>query len=191
MSIETLIEQYGLLAIFLGAGIEGETVVLIGGILSHRQLLAFWPVALAASLGSFLADQLLFLAGRRARSSAIVKRLLKKPAIAAVDHLLERHPTGFVFAFRFLYGMRTISPVAIGTTRIPAARFVLLNALAASLWGPLFTALGFYAGEGIERLLGRLALPPHLLIAALAVAAVVALAVLFRKRLLDLTTLRR
>lgn len=187
MSIELLIAKYGLLAIFLGAGIEGETVVLLGGILSHRQFLPFWPTALAAAVGSFVADQLLFLAGRHARSYPAVQRVLASPTISAVSRLLERHPTGFVFAFRFIYGLRTVSPVAIGTTQIPAAKFVLLNAAAALVWGPLFTALGYFAGQTIEQLLGRLPLPRHLMVAAVAfIVVVIGLAVVFRKQLMKL-----
>nr|WP_246723623.1 DedA family protein [Rhizobium sp. ARZ01] len=181
-----MIEKYGLLAIFLGAGIEGETVVFLGGILSHRQLLPFWPTALAATLGSFAADQLFFLAGRHARSYPAVRRVLARPTISSVSHLLERHPTGFVFAFRFIYGMRTVSPVAIGASQIPAAKFVLLNAVAALLWGPLFTALGYFAGQGFEQLLGRLPLPHHLFVAVAAFVCVIALAVVFRKQLMKL-----
>lgn len=186
MSIELLIQKYGLLAIFLGAGIEGETVVFLGGVLSHRQLLPFWPTALAAALGSFAADQLLFLAGRHARPYPAVQRVLAKPAISAVSRLLEHHPTGFVFAFRFIYGLRTVSPVAIGATQISATRFVLLNAAAALAWGPLYTALGYFAGQGIEQLLGRLPLTRHLLIAGVALGVVIALVVVFRKRLMKL-----
>ncbi len=48
--------------------------------------------------------------------------------------LLERHPTGFILAFRFLYGMRTISPVIIGLSGVPFRKFLLLNAIAAGIW---------------------------------------------------------
>ncbi len=184
MSIEVLIERYGALAVFLGAGIEGETAVILGGVLAHRALLSFWSVALAATLGSFLADQIFFFAGRHMRSNRFIGRMLAKPAVASVQHLLERHPTGFVFAFRFIYGLRTISPIAIGTTQIPTVKFMLLNAVAAAVWGPLFTAIGYFFGEGVEALLGRLPLPHHLAAAAvLPCLALLALAFVFRKRL--------
>lgn len=184
MSIEVLIERYGALAVFLGAGIEGETAVVLGGVLAHRALLPFWSVAAAATLGSFLADQMFFFAGRHMRSNRFVGRMLAKPAVASVQHLLERHPTGFVFAFRFIYGLRTISPIAIGTTQIPTAKFVLLNAVAAAVWGPLFTAIGYFFGEGVEQLFGRLPLPHHLIAAAIVPCVLLlVLGLVFRKRL--------
>lgn len=53
MSIELLIEHYGLLAIFLGAAFEGETAAFLGGVISHRGLLTYWSASLAATAGSF------------------------------------------------------------------------------------------------------------------------------------------
>ena len=53
----------------------------------------------------------------------------------------DRHPTLFVFAFRFLYGLRTVSPVAIGTTRLPTARFMALNGTAALVWATMLSLL--------------------------------------------------
>jgi membrane protein DedA with SNARE-associated domain len=133
MSIEALIENYGLLAIFLGAAFEGETA-------------AF------------------------------------RPALARATRLLEKYQIGFILAFRFLVGLRTISPVVIGTTRIATGKFVVLNAVAALVWGQLFTALGYLFGHGIQQTLGHLPLHRHLLIAVAAAAVVAAAALLFRMK---------
>ncbi len=116
MSIETLIAQYGLAAIFVGAGLEGETSVVTGGLLAHEGLLSLGGTALAAVVGSFAADQLFFFAGRRYRDTARVRRIRAKPAFAKALDTLDRHPTVFILSFRFLYGLRTISPIAIGTS---------------------------------------------------------------------------
>ena len=58
MTIETLIIRYGVAAIFVGAGVEGETSVVAGGVLAHRHLIPLWAAMAAASTGSFVADQL-------------------------------------------------------------------------------------------------------------------------------------
>jgi len=60
--------------------------------------------------------------------------------------LVERHPAGFAFAFRSLYGFRFISPIAIGTTRISHRLFLLLNAIAALVWTSIFSTLGYAFG---------------------------------------------
>ncbi|USU10516.1 DedA family protein [Sphingomonadaceae bacterium OTU29MARTA1] len=155
MTIEALIAQYGLAAVFLGAGIEGETMVLAGGLFAHEGLLSLPGTMIAAAAGSFVADQAFFAAGRRFREHRWVKRAQGKPAFAKALQTLERHPIGFIFAFRFLYGLRTVSPIAIGTSHVPTRTFLCINAASAAVWATLFTGLGYVFGTGVAELLGR------------------------------------
>jgi membrane protein DedA with SNARE-associated domain len=156
MTITLLIARYGLLALFVGSGIEGEAVVVTGGILAHKGLLPLWGAMLVSALGSCLADQLWFFAGRYCRHYRWVEALVRKPAFSRAIGFLERHPTAFIFGFRFVYGMRTVSPIAIGATHITVRRFVPLNMLSAAIWGPLFTLLGYAFGRAIDPVLHRL-----------------------------------
>lgn len=155
MSIEALVAQYGLAAVFLGAGLEGETMVLAGGLFAHEGMLSLPGAMIAAATGSFVADQAFFATGRRFRSTRWVQRVQAKPAFAKALSALERYPIGFIFAFRFLYGLRTVSPIAIGTSHVPARTFLWINAVAAAVWAVLFTTLGYVFGTGIAELLGR------------------------------------
>lgn len=156
MSLETLIADFGLPALFLGAGVEGETVVVLGGVAAHHGLFGLVPAILAAAMGSFAADQCFFYGGRLFRDRPRMRKLRAKPAFERAMATFEKHPTGFVFAFRFLYGLRTVSPMAIGTSGISAGRFALLNAAAAVVWAGIFVSLGFLFGNAIEAVLGRL-----------------------------------
>ncbi|MFS8115732.1 DedA family protein [Rhizobium jaguaris] len=182
MTIELLIARYGLLAIFLGAAFEGETMVILGGVFSHRHLMTFWSAAATACAGSFLADQTLFFTGRHARHYQRIQKIIEKPAFARVTHLLERYPTGFIFAFRFIYGVRTISPVAIGMSDVSAIKFVVINAAAALIWGSFFTGIGYLFGQSIEQTFGHLPLHHHVLIAAGIIAVLLLVMMTFRKR---------
>ena len=156
MTIETLVVRFGLPALFVGAGLEGETVVIAGGLLAHQGLVPLGGVMAAAALGSFVADQTWFAIGRHYREHRWVAKARARPAFAKALRALERHPIGFIFAFRFIYGFRTISPIAIGTTGVAARTFVLINAVAAAAWGVAFSAVGYLFGRGIEAWVGRL-----------------------------------
>lgn len=184
ISLEQIIANYGLLGLFLGAAMEGETVVLIGGTMVHHGLLPFWPAAAAAAGGSFLADQLFFLLGRRFRDRPFVQRMQARPAFVRALRIFERHPAAFVFAFRFLYGLRTVSPIAIGTTQLRARTFLLLNAAAAMVWGMVFVGLGYWFGEAIEAAFGQVREAGAIILPVAAVAGVAALILhLVRRRL--------
>jgi membrane protein DedA with SNARE-associated domain len=173
MSLQQLMTDYGPLAVFLGAGFEGETAAFLGGVFAHRHLMAYWQVALAAAAGSFAADQIFFLAGRYASRLRFVQRFARQKAMTRVTGLLETYPNGFILAFRFIYGIRIISPVAIGLSKVTARRFFLLNLIAAAIWGTVITAIGYLIGDAVEEIFGRLRLHMHLMIALGVILAVV------------------
>jgi len=156
VGIEAVVARWGLAALFVGAGLEGETAVVTGGLLAHEGLLSLPAAAACAVAGSFTADQLFFAAGRRFRDRPLLRRVIARPAFARALRTFERHPVGFILAFRFLYGLRTVSPVAIGTSRVPLATFLPLNLIAATVWGLLFTGVGYLFGNWLAEMLGRL-----------------------------------
>jgi membrane protein DedA with SNARE-associated domain len=183
MAIEAISARYGLAAIFGGAALEGETALVAGGLLAHQRLLPFVGVALAGAAGSFCADQLFFQLGRRCRDDPRVRRRAGRPAFARVLALLERHPIGFILSCRFLYGLRTVSPIAIGTSGVPVRSFVILNTLAATGWAFVFTAIGYGFGHGIEFAFGRLRSIEHVAVAIGAIFAIMlVIAVVLRRR---------
>ena len=165
--------RYGVVAIFLGAGVEGEAAVVTGGVLAHQGLVSLAGAMAAAVIGSFVADQLFFAGGRYFRESRPVAAIRRRSAYARAIDLLERYPRRFIFAYRFVYGIRTVSPIAIGTTSIRTRTFAAINAMAAIVWAALFTGIGFVFADGIEEIFGRIKSIEHVVIGVGAVAAVI------------------
>ena len=154
--IEQLLVKYGLLALFFGAGLEGELAVVAGGILSHHGSFPLGAAMIVATLGSFTADQIWYFIGRNARDSKLVARVKHKRLFARALALVGRRPVPFILGFRFVYGMRTVSPVAIGVAGIPIRMFLPLNMIAAVIWAPLFTWLGYHLGKEAFPLVRRM-----------------------------------
>jgi len=150
MPLEAIIIRYGVIAIFLGAGIEGEPFAIAGGILAHRHWLPAWLAALAAVAGACAIDQGWFHLSRRFRDNRRIEAMTRRPAFAKCIDLLGQRPAWFVGLFRFAYGLRAVAPVAIGLSRVPTRLFVILNVPAAIVWGCCFTALGFALGPAFE-----------------------------------------
>ena len=154
--MDALLAKYGLIVLFLGAGLEGEFAVVTGGILARHGSFSLSAAMIVATLGSFCIDQCWYFVGRNARNSRFVKRVAAKPLFARALDLLERRPVPFILGFRFVYGMRTVSPVAIGVAGVPIRKFLPLNAIAAMIWAPFFTWLGHKAGKAILPQLHRI-----------------------------------
>ncbi|MES2903400.1 MAG: DedA family protein [Pseudomonadota bacterium] len=154
--IEGWIAQYGLLAIVVGAALEGETVAMIGGMSAHRGLFALPAVWAAVLAGTLIADQGLFYAGRLLKDRPRIAKICSSPRFASAQARFERYPQTYVMLFRFFYGLRTVSPVLIGTSGFSPMRFAILNLVAAIAWSLLFVGLGYAFGLGIERLYDRM-----------------------------------
>ena len=186
MSIEGLVAHYGLAALFVGAALEGEAAVVAGGLLAHQGLLPLPGAMIVAILGSFTADQLWFQLGRRFRDHRWIRRAQAKPAFARALAALERHPIGFIFAFRFIYGLRTVSPIAIGTSGVRGRTYLAVNAGAAAIWGTAFTLVGYVFGDAFEEMFGRFRPHGHQWLyvagAVVAIGAVVGLIHRWRER---------
>jgi membrane protein DedA with SNARE-associated domain len=150
-----LVQTYGYAAIFLGTVIEGETLVLMGGFAAHRNYLDLGWVIVAAFAGSFLGDQVWFHVGRKYGDRVLAKRPTWRAKTAKATHFLERRPALFILGFRFLYGLRTISPIVVGITRVSSTKYAILNAIGAMLWSVCFSVLGYAFGNAVKGVLGR------------------------------------
>ena len=155
-ALSAFLSQYGYAAIVLGTFLEGETIVILAGFLAHQGYLHPSLVALAAFTGSVSSDLLMFLLARYQGP-----RLLRRfPRLAAgVDSLAKRvhgHRVPLILSFRFLYGLRNVTPVFLGVSGTPPALFVPLNMTGAACWAAVFTAVGYYFGAGLNAALGHL-----------------------------------
>ena len=65
MNIEHLLNTYGYLALFIGTFAEGESVLVLGGILAHSGHLELTAVIVTAFVAAVLGNQLYFYLGRR------------------------------------------------------------------------------------------------------------------------------
>jgi len=153
--MEEFLRQYGPIGIFLGAGFEGQTAVIVGGLLARQHILHLWLVLLSATAGSGVVDHLLFVAGRRFKTHRWVVRATQQVAFSRALEFIEKYPIGYILAFRFIFGLRVASPIAIGVSKVPTWRFTVLNILGAILWATAFTMAGFIFGEAVHNVLGH------------------------------------
>src|SRR5690606_18206888 len=85
---------------------------------------------------------------------------------------LARHDALFIVGFRFVYGIRTAAPFAIGASSVPRWRFAALNACGSAVWTLIFGLAGFAFGQALETALGRVEHYEAEVMAAIAAAGV-------------------
>lgn len=156
--LEGFLREYGYVVLLIGTFLEGETMVLVAGYMAKTGLLDLNLVILSAFFGTYCGDQFYFFIGRR-WGHLLVKRSQNpvwQQRTARVMQLLEKYDTWFILGFRFIYGVRNVTPFALGASPIRSLRFMILNALAAIVWAISFAYGGFLFGHAMEAFLEKI-----------------------------------
>lgn len=154
--MEAFLQTHGYWAILIGTFLEGETILVLGGLAAHQGYMGLTGVIIAAFVGSLCGDQFFFFMGRRHSSFLLNRRPSWKPRLDRANRLIDRFQTPLILGFRFLYGLRTVMPFAIGISGVPLIRFVFLNALGAIVWAAVVAGGGYLFGNALEGLLGNI-----------------------------------
>jgi membrane protein DedA with SNARE-associated domain len=171
----SLIERFGLIAVFAGCLAEGESAAIFGGFFAHQQIFVLWQTVAVAFIGAFLGDTGLFLAGRRFCDHPRVMALRSRPGFSHAHGLIERHPDLFILTNRYIYGLRTAGGIAVGLSSVSVTRFLVLNAASAAVWAVVFVSVGYFFGLGAERLVGNALMEHQRLLIGIGLAVVVGL----------------
>lgn len=155
MTLESLVAAYGYPVILLGTFLEGETVLILGGFAAHRGYLALPWVIGCAFLGTLAGDQLYYYLGRWKGNDLLARRPHWESKSRRVAALLERHQVLLILGFRFLYGLRTVTPFLIGLSGVPPLRFLALNGVGAFAWAAVTGSLGYVFGQALELMVER------------------------------------
>ena len=93
---------------------EGETFVLLAGAVCANGLIDPYKLTACAWIGSYMGDQCWFFLGRKCGPLLLRRFPDWQHGIDMVHRWLERWDTIFILTFRFIYGIRNFSSVAIG-----------------------------------------------------------------------------
>ncbi len=142
--MQEFIENWGYIAVFLGSLVEGESVIFMAGFLAHEGYLSLSKIIIVSFLGTLLADQALYYVGRHYGNHILDRFPSFKVRAERAFQLLRRYDTLFILSFRFIYGIRIISPVIIGSSGVGVKRFMILNFLAALIWSVGSCVIAYY-----------------------------------------------
>jgi membrane protein DedA with SNARE-associated domain len=168
-----LIAEYGYFALFVGALLEGETLLILAGFAAHQGYLQLHWVISIALLGGFLGDQFYFWLGRR-RGAWVLSRFPRfAPVVARTNVLIERYHEVLIVVIRFLYGLRTVGPLAFGMSAVQAWRFMLFNALGATIWAVGIGGAGYLFGQAISLWLNDMKRVEEILLFAILIGGII------------------
>ena len=147
--MEEFIRDWGYIALFLYSFGGGFIGLAIASVLSYSGDLNIYLSILIAGISNFIGGQFLFFLARKNKNYA--KDMMRKHGRKiALTHLLMRKYGSFViFIQKYIYGIKTLIPLAMGLTKYSSIKFSILNAFATVLWACIVGYLSFTAGEYI------------------------------------------
>ncbi len=148
--IQALVSEHGqwfYLITFIWAFIEGETFLIFAGFFASQDFLNLPMLILIAGLGTTLGDFCFFLLGRRYGARLVAKMPKLAKGQAKVAEWMLKNDVGFVLTYRYIYGLRNVSAIAIGMSPISWRRYFALNACGAFIWAISFACGGYLFGH--------------------------------------------
>ena len=147
------LKEYGYIVLFAWSILEGELGLVMAGIMSHTGDMIL-PIALmVGAFGGFVGDQIYFYIGRFNKKYIHNKLRSQRRKFAIAHLLLKKYGWPLIFVQRYMYGMRTVIPMAIGLTKYSSRDFAIINFVSAVFWAALTIIPAFYFGDELLKLL--------------------------------------
>ena len=170
MNFEHLILRYGLAAVFVGAGVEGDLTLILAGVAAHLGYFSYGTALAASVAGGFLGDLAWYTLGRVRGPKFRAGRLYRRVG-HRIEILAHRLGAAELIACRFVYGTKAASMVFWGLHGMSLPRFLLVDAIGCVLGSLVFTGLGYAVSGSATVLLGRVRRVERWLLGAVLVGA--------------------
>jgi len=147
--VEELIKEWGYIVLFLYSFGGGFLALAVAGVLSYTGDLNIVASIIVAGSANFVGDQFLFTLARNNKSYAktMMGKYGRKVALAHL--LMRRYGSPVVFLQKYIYGIKTLIPLAMGLTKYSIKKFMVFNALATIVWAIVVGYSSYYMGEVI------------------------------------------
>jgi membrane protein DedA with SNARE-associated domain len=182
MLLEDVVSTYGYAGVVIGTFLEGETILILGAFAANLGYLSLEWVMVSGFLGGIFGDQLYFYLGHFQGRRLLERRPRWKLKTDRVLDLMARHQTMLILGFRFVYGIRIITPLLIGASRIKPLYYLLLDGIGVAVWATLITYLGYLFGSTLEIIIGDIKQYEFIVIGIIAAVGALVWAIRFIKR---------
>ena len=160
--ITGLMMSYGYLVVLVGAALDnfglpasGDVVLFAGGWMSNEGKIKLPLVMLSGFGGALLSDNAMYWIGRtggrplvnRISKTPLLRFVISQKNLAKVEKFFAAHGGKSVFLGRFGPGLRSMTPLFSGVSRMSYRKFLPYNLAAVAVWAVAYTIVGYAFGE--------------------------------------------
>jgi membrane-associated protein len=157
-----LLFAHGYVVIFVGAALDnfglpasGDVVLFAGGWLAKVGWAVLPLVMLSGFAGALISDNVVYWLGRvggrplitRVLKMRFLHFLINEKSLEKVEHHFEAHGGKTVFVGRFGPGLRSMTPLFAGVSRMKYYKFLSYNLSAAAVWAVAYSLVGYVFGS--------------------------------------------
>lgn len=153
--ISEFLIQYQLPALFAGAVLFGETIILTAAFLSAQGWWSLSNIFFVTLLGTVVSDVIWFLLGNKILKTKKFQKHEKKykKLIHKIDSKIGNRPYLSLLVIKFLYGTRILTIIYLSFRKIKLWQFVVFDVLGTSFWLIVLLLIGYWAGRGYGTLI--------------------------------------
>lgn len=128
------LSTYGYIVLFLYSFGGGFVALLGAGVLSFMGKMDLSLSIAIAFTANFIGDSLMFYMSRYHKREMMEYFRKHRRKLAFSHLLLKKHGSWIIIVKKFIYGLKTLVPLAVGLTKYDFWKFSLYNAMGALIW---------------------------------------------------------
>lgn len=150
------LEQWGYVLLFLYSFGGGYVGLITAGVMSALDKMDLCISIFVACAGNTLGSSLLAYLARYQKKDMMQYMQKHRRKIALSQLWLKKYSSWLIFFSKYLYGIKTLVPLAIGFSRFNLKKFLMFNLIACVIWAIIVGLCGYYASSGIIMLLEKI-----------------------------------
>jgi len=156
------LSTYGYIGLFLYSLGGGFVGLLAAGVLSYAGKMDLGTSIAVAFFANFLGDMLLFYMSRYQKKDMMNYMHKHKRKLALSHILMKKYGPLVVFIQKYVYGIKTLIPLAMGLSKFDIKRFGILNLFASGLWAVIVGYGSYAAGKPLTTAYETVADKPYI-----------------------------